>query len=352
MDRESVTDHEGFVGRVLRLKNSSPNRQPFDLYRLSKEIDGRPEATGSFPLFASRVVMLGHLARWNPSFYEPLGSYDDLLVAARINGLLIEGGAPGWAANALSVSVRLFESAYGAPCGRLPLPAPGEREQGVHQVGVDGRWTEGGEALRFRNSWGGEWGDRGMGELTRAYAETHMVEAWLARSAAVGPTRAKFPRLLGATDARRFAEVWMTENRVLRMDPVSGAAGRDVYLYETLSIRGAPVEVVDLRDVRGLPVGWAHLHHVPHEQLKISVLKELFVWPGVRRRGHGRLLEGVARDRAGCWGSKKLRILFHEADDFVGNRAAAKAFARTARYDWRWASLLRPNVSAVCEKTL
>ncbi len=95
-----------------------------------------------------------------------------------------------------------------------------------------------------------------------------------------------------------------------------------------------------------------HLYHLVDVRPRVSVAKEFFVWPHVRGLGYGRLLEDFAAARAKKWGSKKLRILLHEADDYPGSVAMAKAFTTGAGYKWRWIFAQRPNVSAVADKSL
>jgi hypothetical protein len=216
MERHARSYHETFARGLRRLRALSSDQFGREVYRLCKEIDGRPEASGTFPLFSLRVIKLSLLDSGEGAFYEPLGSFDDLLKLIVINARLLEGGAPAAALNSLSVSIRIFESAYGAPSGKLPMPEPGEAEQGIHNVDLDGGWARRGEALRFQNSWG-EWGDKGYGLLSREYLERYMIEAWLARRAAFGPSRFTRPLLqLNAADARAYAAAWMLESPMLR----------------------------------------------------------------------------------------------------------------------------------------
>ncbi len=359
MERDARSYHEEFVGRLSKLRGRSPNRQGAELYWFCKEIDGRPEGTGTFPLFAARLTKLSNLSNGRSTFYEPLGSYDDLLKLIRVNARLFEGGAPLWALNNLNVSVRLFESAYGVPLGKLPLPEPSDTEQGVHNVSVDGGWIQGGDALRFRNSWG-KWGDEGNGLLSREYLERYMVEAWLSKTAAVGPSRFTRPLLrLNAADPKAYVGVWMLSSPLLRAlnssiesSILHHRAEHTIRIQETLSASEAVVEMVELHDPSGMPLGWAHLHHPVDVRSRVSVAKEFFVWPRVRDLGYGRLLEDFAAARAKKWGSEKLRILLHEADDYPGSVAMAKAFTNGAGYKWRWIFQQRPNVSAVADRSL
>ncbi len=261
--------------------------------------------------------------------------------------------------NNLSLSVRLFESVYGAPLGELPLPESGEAEQGVHNVSLFG-YSTGSGGLLFANSWGGAWGDGGRGVLSREYIERYMVEAWLDRLSGAGPTRFAVPLLERASDLAAFVAAWVPTLPWLRrvgfaaIDRRVDHEGAEhlVRIRETLSASGDPVEMIELHGPSGVPLGWAHLHHLVGNRTRVSVCKEFFVWPLVRGRGHGRLLEGQVAERARHWGSERVEIPFHEADDHAGGARASKAFAVGSGYEWAWLSGQRPNVSAVADKAL
>ena len=242
------------------------------------------------------------------------------------------------------------------------MPEPGETEQGVHNVFVDGGWIQGGDVLRFRNSWGEWWGNRGNGLLSREYLERYMVEAWLNKTTAVGPSRFTRPLLrLSAADPEAYVGVWMLGTPLLRalnssIEVESSILHRGAEYFlrvqETLSASEAIVEMIELLTPSGMPLGWVHLHHLVNARQRVSVAKEFFVWPRLRGLGYGQLLENFATEQAKKWGSKKLRILLHEADDYPGSVAVAKAFATSAGYKWRWDFRQRPNISAAADKSL
>lgn len=351
--------HEAFVARVAAAGRLPPNRRGLWLYRLSKEVDGRLDGTGTFPLFARRVDKLYRLAAGRSGFYEPVDSPDELLRLSRVNARLLRGNAPVWSLNNLSASVRLFESVYGARFGVPPLPEPGEAEQGVHHLSLYGGPTRWG-GLRFTNSWGGGWGYDGRGVLSREYLDGYMVEAWLDRPAGAGPTRFALPLLRRATSPKAFAAAWVPtlrglgevsfatrERRILHDD-----ADHLLRTHETLSASGDPVEMIELHGPTGLPLGWAHLHYLITSRPGVSACKEFFVWPFVRGFGYGRLLEEHVAERAERWGSERLEVPLYEADDHPGAVHPAKAFATASGYEWSWVYKRRPNVSAVASKGL
>lgn len=354
MERCDKGLHEEFVERVVRLRRLSPNQEALENYLLIKEeVDGRREATGTFPLFGQRLAKLRSLIERNGAFYELLGSYEDLLKLGLENNRLSEGHAPRWALNRLSVSVRIFESAYEAVRGELPMPLPSEAEQGVHFVSLDGIPSRAG-AFPFTNSWGENWGEKGRGLLSRVYLESYIVEACLYRTSGIGPTRSTLPllRRRNAANPKAYAEAWMLGAAPIKRDLRHGGEKHTARIRETLSASDEPVEMIELHDPSGRPIAWAHLHHIVGSNSRISVCKEFFVWPHVRKRGYGRLLEKLAADRAEEWGSERIKIVFHEADDHPKGATAAKALATGAGYEWEWVSQQRPNVSAVASRDL
>lgn len=319
------------------------------LYRVSKDIDGYPEEEGTHLIMGARAMTFLHLHE-RQTFYEPLSNYDHLLEAVLINARLVDGHVPRWARYRPLVSFRMFESIYGAPEGRVPLPKAGEAEKGVHAVGIDGGFADSGEALRFINSWGTGWGDRGLGLLSREYLERYMIDAWLRRNARVGPSVFIYRKLMEATNDKEFGRTWMMQNPRWQTRLRHHGRPHRLQLYETLSILGNPVEVIEVRNGWGQRLGWAYLHHISGQQPRTSILKELFVWPWFRRRGYGTLLEALACERAKAWRSTSIQVLFHDADARPRNRAAGRLFGMKAGYEWKWRRQQRPNLAAVGKK--
>jgi GNAT superfamily N-acetyltransferase len=264
----------------------------------------------------------------------------------------VDGGAPQWACDHVGIGFKIFESAYTAPAGRLPLPAPGDPERGYHAVAVVG-WDDEGESLSFINSWGPAWGDCGYGSASREYLDRYLHDAWLFRRARVGPTRFTWSRLDSAQSDRDYARAWMIGNPRYRMRFRHHGYGHVKVLYETLSLPdGRPVEIIEVRTGRGFIIGWAHLHHLGATQPRTSVLKELFVWPTIRRKGYGTMIEQIACERARAWRSERIQMLLYEEDDLRTVLSPARKFASALGYRWRWGRQSRPNVKAVGEKAL
>jgi GNAT superfamily N-acetyltransferase len=321
------------------------------IYAICKRIDGYPEKEGTFQIMGLRVGAIYDYHE-RQSFYEPLSTYDELLELTQLNHRLFTGYAPEWACNRLLVSFRMFESIYDAPLGRVPLPHPGEAEKGIHAVAVVGGWDNAGESLRFANSWGTRWGDRGCGLLSREYLDRYMVDAYIWRNVRVGPSRFTYPRLMHASTAKDFARAWMQENPRERVRFRYRGHGHQYVIYETLSVAGWPIQIIEVRNGRGWRLGWAYLHHVASSEPRVSVLKELFVWPSFRRQGYGTLLESQAANLARLWHSSAIHILFHEVDALPRNRTPGRTFAEKADYTFRWRRHKCPNLAAIAVKSL
>jgi len=322
-----------------------------EIYAISKKIDGYPEVEGTWPLVGGRVRTFANLQE-RQTFYEPVSTYEQLFDLTLINSKLLDAHAPFSAFNRPVISFRIFRSAYDAPRGVIPLPASSDSEVGKHIVAAGYGWSDGGEALCFKNSWGAVWGNRGYGMLSRDYLDRYMVEAWSGRDARVGPTRHKSAHFAEATSDKQFAKAWMLENPRQRVHFRHGDRSHRLHLYETWSCTDAPAVVIEIRDGRGTRLGWAYLHHLLGQEPHVSILKELFVWPAFRRRGYGTVLESVAAERARASRASRIEMLFHEVDAMPRNRAAGRGFADKTGYTLRWRRSRRPNVSAVGEKSL
>jgi len=320
------------------------------IYDVIKEIDNY-SGPGTFTIFSQRVDAYYNF-RVRQIFYEPLSTYDSMLEACLINARLADQYVPEWALYGLTVSFQVFESAYTAPFGRLPIPASGDAPKGFHAVSIIG-YDDHGEALTFQNSWGTAWGNKGFGTLTRQYAERYMNDAWLGRNARVGPTAFNYSRLNQARDNRDFARTWMLENPRWQKRFRHRSLGHQLVNYEALSVAEAcRVDVVELRLGTGVRVGWALVFHLLKDNKPTSIIKELYVWPTSRRLGYGRILEETACDLARLRRSEQIEVLFHEADALLPVRAAGRRFGQHQGYTWMWRRHERPGLVAIGRKAL
>jgi GNAT superfamily N-acetyltransferase len=166
------------------------------------------------------------------------------------------------------------------------------------------------------------------------------------RNARYGWTIEKHRRTESKNDAKGFARE--LENPRWQ-SPFRYRKNRHQWVvYETLSTKGYPLEVIDIRNGFGLRIAWVHIFHEP----VTSIVKELYVWPTFLRRGYGSLLESMAVTRAKIWRARNIQILFHNIDSFLHVRVAGRIFAQRRGYSWKWRESTRPCLSGVAEKTL
>jgi len=75
------------------------------------------------------------------------------------------------------LGIQVFKGMLKTKTGIVPMPKKGERSLGGHAIAVCG-YDDGRELVKFKNSWGLEWGDKGYGYLPYAYIEHYMMDAW------------------------------------------------------------------------------------------------------------------------------------------------------------------------------
>lgn len=291
-----------------------------------------------------------HLRQW---FYEPFGSYSALLTSIQWNWRLGQAGVPRQFHYHPQIAVRLFESVYEAPRGDIQLPQAGERYQGQHALSGFYGWSENGERVRFANTWGEEWGDRGYGSISHAYIDQFMTDAWMCRSTRVGIARFKWSRINEAETEKAFADAWLIPNpvRVTRFRH-RGFDHRMVY-HETVSSwsRGY-VSIIEIQNGNGLRIAWAFLFHTRESGRPISILKEFYVWPDFRRCGYGSILESEAVNIARQLGSSCLQCFFYEVDAWPHIRAIGEEFATHKGYTLMIRNSEFPRLYAITEKQL
>jgi C1A family cysteine protease len=79
--------------------------------------------------------------------------------------------------------ISLFESAMTVPVsktGELPLPKSKEQIVGGHAIVIIG-FDDEKRRVKFVNSWGTAWGERGFGYVPYDYLKKHMSDAWTFR---------------------------------------------------------------------------------------------------------------------------------------------------------------------------
>lgn len=240
---------------------------------------------------------------------------------------------------------------FTAPQGVLPLPEEQEDEVGNHCVAMIG-WDDETNNIIFANSWGLEWGDDGCGYMSRDYFDRYVTDAWLVRHVRVGPHPAKIQRFRRSTDIDDFTQTWMLENPRWRRRFRHARSRLEWVIYETISITGHIVEVIELRTGYGLRLGWAHVFHYCGENQDTSIVKELFVWPAFREQGLGVLIEKATVSVAKKYGAKKVQVWLHAADYVHGSQSPGKTFGEKVGYRWDSRVQERPCLVATGEKVL
>jgi GNAT superfamily N-acetyltransferase len=328
-----------------------------ELWIRAKTIDGYPENEWTFTVFVKRVQTL---AGFHPFlFYEDARSWADTLEVIRHMHILKAGGVRDGLCPGVALGMRFYDSGFTAPEGRLPSPSPSVPFRGRHNVMITGALTKPGDSevdaalLIFRNSWGPDWGDRGYGYISREYFEEAVESVIVTWPGELGFSPANREALRALNSSRSgyvdaLAKVWLMpsmptlEIRAFLDRPHELWHWR---LYSLTSDRW--VTVIQIHNgLRG--VGRAHVF-VDGQKASIE---ELFIWPSLRRRGYGRILEslasGVAAD-AGCW---LLTGLLREADAQPRQRAISESFGSALGYAWTDTPSTRPNIVATASRQL
>lgn len=124
-------------------------------YRPRKFADKPPPGVEAAPRF--RIADARQLA----------GTVDDLKRALKQNGPVVVG-------------IEVFETAMtpeAAKTGVIPVPAKKDQPYGGHAIVVVG-YDDAKQQLKFVNSWGAGWGDKGFGYLPYDYARKYVNDAW------------------------------------------------------------------------------------------------------------------------------------------------------------------------------
>jgi GNAT superfamily N-acetyltransferase len=325
-----------------------------DGFFLVKAIDGAPRVNGSHLIMAQRTANFTYRLL-NRQFY-----YELLPDAEHAQRLLL--ASAGWC-DTLAISrayidrvqivVEAFESWYSAPKGAITMPAPGDRSIGLHAVLLT-HYSESGETLGFVNSWGPGWGNCGYGTMPFEYIKRYYFDALVTRRARWGPMSWTF---YGAKEnsPRELRRRLLIENPRRRGKLRVGVGENwQTCVYETLSpAHDTPVTCVEIANGFGLKMGWAFLRLLRTGSTEVVEIPELFVWPTFRRMGIGRLLDEFAVGHARLWDCSELRLMMNEADAVVGSpRAAARLFAQSVGYKWKWHQDVAPRRPATAFKMI
>jgi C1A family cysteine protease len=85
------------------------------------------------------------------------------------------------------MSIVVFNGIFDAPGGVVPMPGADEDYIGGHAICIVG-YDDTKALLKFRNSWGVLWGDKGYGYLPYEYIDDYMMDSWSAKDSLYNPT--------------------------------------------------------------------------------------------------------------------------------------------------------------------
>jgi C1A family cysteine protease len=93
-------------------------------------------------------------------------TFDDVKQALSVDGPVVVG-------------ISLFEGVYAksSAAGSVPMPTRNEPLVGLHGVVIVG-YDDETKRVKFANSWGKSWGERGFGYLPYGYLEKYIGEGW------------------------------------------------------------------------------------------------------------------------------------------------------------------------------
>ena len=142
------------------------------------------------------------------------------------------------------VSLSLFAGWANPPGGVIPMPAAGEPPlDSTHLVVLDS-YSPKDRLFRFRNTWGPDWGDGGLGYLPAEYFERYGFECWVA----YGPKACIESRKFTVTGDRRECR-WVARDECQRRVygfEVWATATEDRRAWSFVIERDGALEIEDL----------------------------------------------------------------------------------------------------------
>lgn len=175
---------------------------PRFLYSLCKEIDGAPFEDGTYPRVAMKVLLnsgVCHESFWPYAPYQKdparKGADSDakrfkIKAYARIKSL-IEMKRSLLVNGPFLAGVKVYKSWFTGNVERggfIPMPKRNEELAGGHAICIVG-YDDKLEVLKFKNSWGLNWADKGYGYLPYEYMKKYCSDAWSATDLIENPKR-------------------------------------------------------------------------------------------------------------------------------------------------------------------
>ena len=162
---------------------------PHGLWWKARAISGYPELEWTYPHMVNRVVVGEQLIPAH--FYEPISSFDKarfiVTLAAHLHGSRKRVAPPG-----VELGFRYFDSAYYAPAGVLKVPDGDDPYRGQHSALA--RYHDDPDLIAFFG-WRHDWGDNGIGYMSRQYFDEHVTSVMASWVSMGGPSRAFYSML-------------------------------------------------------------------------------------------------------------------------------------------------------------
>jgi GNAT superfamily N-acetyltransferase len=309
--------------------------------RESRELHGTSNMEWGWPMAVFRRTAL--VGARPALFYEPLSSFEDVIRVLAIRSTLEESGIDTDLPSIL-VGFAAYESGYYAPAGLLPLPTHDDSFRGRHSVSVLGL-SASEDLLIFQGSWGRNWGDEGLGYMSRVYFDDN-VEAvfatWPTQSG-LSPARIQ-SRCVTHLVSGDIASAWLTPNLFMARPLAIGTKVMNLVMWTTYSLEtGGIVDIGELRTTAQI-VGRVHVHHDVGSDGTESQVRELFVPVAHRRKSYGRVLLEYAIHAARQMESRRIAVWFWDLDEASGARPAAEAFAESMGLKWDGGPTKRPSI--------
>lgn len=162
-------------------------------YSLCKKYDGIPDAEGTYPRIAMKMLLKYGTPPENYWPYRPhqtdlpkpkadkaairyrVKAYARLKTLLEMRRSLVVNGP-------FLAGVDVYESWFtkkAEKTGLIPMPKRSDEYQGGHAICIAG-YDDGKKLFKFKNSWGNGWGDNGYGYLAYDYIRQYCIDAWSA----------------------------------------------------------------------------------------------------------------------------------------------------------------------------